>query len=181
MIEYIDLPKEMAQERDAQGRLRIWAGSPAIHFFSIPFLERMTADSNRMPFHLARKKVPCLDAQGVPTEPEQENALKFEKFIFDVLPQADRYVVLETSRREEFTPLKNAEGADSPEAVRLALSTLAADWIEAAGGTVPHTPQGEPAVPLEISPLYALDREEFAARWAQERGPVAIDAPRYFG
>ena len=124
IIEYSDLPEELGARRDDQGRLWIWAGSPAIHFFSVDFLRRMTADGERMPFHVAHKKVPYLDAHGNRVEPKKENALKFEKFIFDVLPQADRWAVVETTRREEFEPLKNATGPDSPETVKRAMSNL---------------------------------------------------------
>jgi UDP-N-acetylglucosamine/UDP-N-acetylgalactosamine diphosphorylase len=178
MIEYSDLPAGLARQTDAEGRLRLWAGSPAIHVFDLDFLAQVTADSEGMPFHLARKKVSHLDETGNLVDPTEENALKFEKFIFDVLPHADRWVVVETSRREEFEPLKNATGPDSPETVRRALTRLAADWLEAAGVQVPRDNQGEPAVPLEASPLFALDREEFADKLGK---PVAIDGPRYFG
>jgi UDP-N-acetylglucosamine/UDP-N-acetylgalactosamine diphosphorylase len=181
MIEYIDLPRDLARQTDEHGRLRIWAGSPAIHWFSIDFLERMTANQERMPFHLARKKVPHRNERGEHVEPAKENALKFEKFIFDVLPQAERWTVVETSRREEFEPLKNATGPDSPESVRRALTRLAADWLGAAGVAVPRDDRGEPAVALEVSPLFALDGEEFAAKVASLGKPVAIDGPRYFG
>ena len=95
-----------------------------------------------LPFHVARKKAPYVDESGRPVQPDKENALKFERFIFDVLPLAERWAVVETSRREEFAPLKNATGADSPEAVKQAISDLAADWLEAAGVTVPRTEGG---------------------------------------
>jgi UDP-N-acetylglucosamine/UDP-N-acetylgalactosamine diphosphorylase len=181
MIEYSDLPRELGEARDEQGRLRIWAGSPAIHIFALDFLDRVAARDDLLPFHFARKKVPHLDESGRRVEPGKENALKFEKFIFDVLPLAERWTVVETARREEFEPLKNPTGADSPESVRRALSRLAADWLEAAGVRVPRDGQGDPAVPLEVSPLFALDREEFAAKLAKLGKPVAIDGPRYFG
>jgi UDP-N-acetylglucosamine/UDP-N-acetylgalactosamine diphosphorylase len=162
IIEYSDLPKELAEQRDATGRLRIWAGSPAIHYFSVDFLERVTRGHTRMPFHVARKKVPHIDERGNHVEPTKENALKFEMFIFDVLPRADRWTVVETSRREEFVPLKNATGADSPAVVKQAISDRAGDWLTRAGVSVPRRPDGSVAVPLEISPLYALDAEELA-------------------
>ena len=164
VIEYSDLPDSLANERDANGRLRLWAGSPAIHIFDMDFLVRVTEGVGLLPFHLARKKVPYLAANGKVVQPQRENALKFERFIFDVLPLAERWLVLETSHREEFAPLKNAEGPDSPKTVQAALTNLAADWLTRAGVDVPRTENGEPAVPLEISPLFALDAEEFAAR-----------------
>jgi UDP-N-acetylglucosamine/UDP-N-acetylgalactosamine diphosphorylase len=181
IIEYSDLPEDLARQTVAGGGLRIWAGSPAIHIFDLEFLAYVTADAERLPFHLARKKVPYLDEAGKVLEPAKENALKFERFIFDVLPLAERWAVVEASRREEFEPLKNATGPDSPETVRRALGRLAAEWLEAAGVHVPRDSQGEPAVPLEVSPLFALDREEFAARLARLGKPVAIDGPRCFG
>jgi UDP-N-acetylglucosamine/UDP-N-acetylgalactosamine diphosphorylase len=176
IIEYSDLPKELARQTDAHGRLRIWAGSPAIHLFAVDFLARVSADPARLPFHLARKKVPCIDAEGRPVRPEKENALKFEKFIFDVLPLAERWTVVETSRREEFAPLKNATGPDSEPTVRQAVSDLAADWLQRVGVRVPRRSDGSSAVPLEISPLFALDPEELAGK--VDRG-LRVEGPTY--
>jgi UDP-N-acetylglucosamine/UDP-N-acetylgalactosamine diphosphorylase len=176
MIEYSDLPEELARQTDDCGRLRIWAGSPAIHCFALDFLERVTCGQTRIPFHLARKKVPCLDAAGCLNQPERENALKFEMFIFDVLPLARRWTVVETDRAEEFVPLKNASGADSPEAVRRAISNLGANWLEKAGVAVPRNEQGDAAVPIEISPLLALDADELAARVPSG---LRVDGPLY--
>ena len=125
-----------------------------------------------MPFHLALKKVPYLDESGRLAEPERENALKFERFIFDVLPLAERWTVVETSRREEFEPLKNATGPNSPETVRQALIDLAADWLARAGVAVPL------GVPVEVSPLFALDAEELAAkadRGQRMEGPCYLE------
>jgi UDP-N-acetylglucosamine/UDP-N-acetylgalactosamine diphosphorylase len=164
IIEYSDLPKHLAEERDANGQLRLWAGSPAIHIFAIDFLARITQGTSRLPFHYARKKVPCLDASGQLVQPEKENALKFEMFIFDALPMAERWTVVETSHREEFEPLKNATGKDSPETVKQAISDLAADWLAQAGVAVPRREDGKAALALEISPLYALDAEELAKK-----------------
>jgi UDP-N-acetylglucosamine/UDP-N-acetylgalactosamine diphosphorylase len=173
MIEYSDLPLEMAQQTDDNGRLRLWAGSPAIHFFDVDYLTRMTTGAGLIPFHVARKKVACLDEAGLPTKPQAENALKFERFIFDVLPLAERWAVVETSRREEFAPLKNATGDDSPETAKQAISDLAGDWLEAASVAVPR----REGFALEVSPLFALDAEEFAAKVNRA---ATIDGPRYF-
>jgi UDP-N-acetylglucosamine/UDP-N-acetylgalactosamine diphosphorylase len=176
IIEYSDLPEDLARQTDEQGRLRIWAGSPAIHLFAVDFLARVTQGRTRIPFHVARKKVPYINDTGTLVTPTKENALKFEMFIFDVLPLADRWTVVETTRHEEFVPLKNATGPDSPQTVRQALSNLAADWLAQAGVAVPRRVNGDAAVPLEISPLLALDAEELAAR--VDRG-LRIEGPMY--
>ena len=163
--------------RDAQGRLQLWAGSPAIHLFDVNFLANIAAEN--MPWHLARKKVPCLDAAGNVVQPECENALKFEKFIFDVLPLAERWTVVNTTRRSEFEPLKNATGPESPASVRQAISTQAADWLEQAGIAVPRDDKGHAAVPMEISPLFALDADELAKK--VDQGLRVKDKPVYLG
>src|SRR5262249_25064041 len=118
IIEYSDLPEALARQTDAAGGLRIWAGNTPIHLFWIDFLARVTQGATRIPYHVARKKVPYLDENGRLVEPAKENALKFELFIFDVLPLAERWTAVETTRRDEFMPLKNATGADSPATVR---------------------------------------------------------------
>lgn len=164
IIEYSDLPAEMASERGADGTLAFRAGSPAIHLFSVDFLKRVTGGGG-LPFHVAKKKVPHYDpAAGRAVTPETENALKFERFVFDALPLADRWLVVETRREEEFAPLKNATGADSPESVRRALVRLHAGWLEAAGAAVPRDAAGDPVHPVEVSPLAALAADDLRGR-----------------
>ncbi len=170
IIEYSDLPESLARATDEQGRPRLWAGNPAIHLFDLVFLKRVTG-STGMPWHLARKKVPYMDEKGQTVTPQKENALKFERFIFDVLPLAERWTVLETNRADEFAPVKNAEGVDSPQTSRQGISSLAAAWARRAGLDVAAN------VMLEVSPLFALDAEEFAAK---VKGPGRVDRPTYW-
>jgi UDP-N-acetylglucosamine/UDP-N-acetylgalactosamine diphosphorylase len=177
IIEYSDLPPELGRQTDEKGRLRIWAGSPAIHFFDLDFLARVAGKADSLPFHKARKKVPYLDEDGQVIQPQRENALKFERFIFDLLPLAERWVVLETTHEDEFAPLKNASGADSPEAVVQAMSEQAARWLTQAGVDVPRGPDGRLKFPLEISPLFALDAEELARRLPPT---TRIEGPTFF-
>jgi UDP-N-acetylglucosamine/UDP-N-acetylgalactosamine diphosphorylase len=178
IIEYSDLPPELARQTDDQGRLQLWAGNPAIHLFAVDFLRRVTRGETRLPFHVARKKVPHLDETGQSINPDKENALKFEMFIFDALPMADRWVVVESSRREEFAPVKNATGVDSPATAKQAISDLAADWLTHAGVQVTRDAEGTVSPGLEISPLFALDAAELATK-VKEGSVVA--APTYFG
>ncbi len=178
IVEYSDLSDELAHAADASGRLRLWAGSPAIHLFSVPFLERVTGDPDKLPLHLARKKVPHIDERGRHVEPTVENALKFERFIFDVLPAAERWTVVESLRADEFAPLKNATGADSPATTEAALSEQAAAWLTAAGAEVPREADGSLVYALEVSPLVALDAAEFAEKFDKK---TTIEGPRYWG
>jgi UDP-N-acetylglucosamine/UDP-N-acetylgalactosamine diphosphorylase len=178
VIEYSDLPTRLAEQRDPDGRLTHWAGSIAIHVFSRAFLERITTGGLSLPIHRAHKKVEYVDAVGIRRVPDQPNAIKFEMFIFDSLPMAERAVVVETDRSVEFEPLKNARGPDSPESVRALFIRHAAAWLERAGVAFPRHADGTPAVGVEISPLAGLDPDEFAAR-LNDRSPVT--APTYFG
>jgi UDP-N-acetylglucosamine/UDP-N-acetylgalactosamine diphosphorylase len=164
IIEYSDLPESLGRQTDENGQLRIWAGSPAIHLFHLDFLTEITQAPGRIPYHVARKKVPHIDEKGKPVDPQRENALKFEMFIFDVLPMAQRWTVVETTREEEFVPLKNATGPDSPAFVRQAMSNQAGRWLEKAIVQVPKDADNNVTVPLEISPLFALDSDELAAK-----------------
>jgi UDP-N-acetylglucosamine/UDP-N-acetylgalactosamine diphosphorylase len=158
IVEYSDLPADMAAERDAAGTLRYRAGSPAIHLFGVHFLEKVTARGTGLQYHVARKKVPYYDpAAGATVTPTAENALKFELFVFDALPMAERWLAVETKRDEEFAPLKNATGADSPETVHRLMTRLHAGWLAAAGARVVRNARGDPGFPVEVSPLFALD------------------------
>jgi UDP-N-acetylglucosamine/UDP-N-acetylgalactosamine diphosphorylase len=158
IIEYSDLPADVARETDPAGVLLLWAGSTAIHVFSRAFLERALGREDALPFHIAHKKVPYCDEHGTLIEPAKENAYKFERFIFDLLPAAEKAFVLETDRPTEFNPIKNATGADSPDSTRTALLSLHRAWLRTAGAQV------DDATPIEISPLFALDAEEVRAK-----------------
>ncbi|MBO0698806.1 MAG: UDPGP type 1 family protein [Zavarzinella sp.] len=176
IVEYSDLPDELAHLTDRNGRLVYRAGSPAIHLFDIEFLRRVTQGEHRLPFHVARKKVPHVDANGERVCPATENALKFEMFVFDALPMADRWLVMESPREEEFSPVKNANGVDSPATAKVAIANLAGSWLEKAGVRVARNSEGNVAEPLEISPRFAMDADELAARVWPGR---VVDGPLY--
>jgi UDP-N-acetylglucosamine/UDP-N-acetylgalactosamine diphosphorylase len=164
MIEYSDLTTELAERREPDGRLQLWAGNIAVHLFERTFVESLVSGDNPLPFHRALKKVPFIDETGSLIEPAEPNAMKFETFIFDALPLAERWVLAETDRAVEFEPLKNATGPDSPASVRQRMSDLYADWLEAAGAQVPRRPDGSVPFGVEISPLFALDASELKTK-----------------
>jgi len=174
VVEYSDLPDEVAQLRNPDGTLRYWAGSIAVHIISLDLLHRGALSSSGLPFHIARKKVPHVDPAGRRCEPERPNALKFERFIFDLLHQTKRALVVEVDRQEAFAPLKNAPGAseDSPETVQSQMMELHRSLLRKVGARVAQ------GTPVEISSLFALDAEELA-----EKIPpgTVIDKPVYFG
>jgi len=162
VIEYIHLPDHAASRRKPDGSLEIWAGSIGVHAIALAFLERMAASPDALPFHRACKKTPYVDSAGRQVTPAAPNAIKFERFIFDLLPKAQNAVLVEVDRQRHFAPLKNASGEkeDTPETVRCAMIALHAGWLRQAGAEVAE------GVPVEISPLVALDAEELAERIA---------------
>jgi UDP-N-acetylglucosamine/UDP-N-acetylgalactosamine diphosphorylase len=173
VVEYSDVPDELAAQRDADGELAYWAGSIAVHCIEVAFVRELTEGGLRLPYHRALKRVPHVDADGRPVDPEEPNAVKFETFLFDALPSARRSVTVEARREDTFSPIKNADGADSPATARRDLNRLHARWLEAAGARVPRDADGEP-VDLEIDPRCALDAEELARRLP---AGTVIDAP----
>lgn len=160
VIEYSDFPSDVAEQCDDTGSLTFWAGSIAVHVFAVDFLQRALKLKDALPFHVARKKVPHVDASGQLVQPSEPNALKFERFIFDLLPHAKNAIVVEYPEREVFAPLKNASGADrdTPEYVRQHMCDQHRRWLNAADVKVAD------GVPAEISPLWALDATGVAAR-----------------
>lgn len=175
VIEYSDLPDDVAARRQPDGSLALWAGSIAVHAFAVAFLERMADQADSLPFHRAKKKVPYVDlATGNIVQPAEPNAIKFERFIFDLMPAAENALVVEVEPARQFAPLKNASGLpqDTPESVRSQIVALHTEWLRQAGVVV------YPGVPVEISPLFALDAQEAARRAA---GLPPITQATYFG
>jgi UDP-N-acetylglucosamine/UDP-N-acetylgalactosamine diphosphorylase len=171
IIEYSDLPKEAAHRLNAAGELELWAGSTAIHIFSREFLNRLTAAQWNLPFHVAHKAVPHMAAEtGDIVAPKEPNAYKFERFIFDVLPEARKALVVEADRKREFAPLKNASGVHSADDVKCSLVAVFRDWLTTAGVKIPAD------TAVEISPLVAIDAPEFAAKVQSGLQPVKSDA-----
>jgi len=176
IIEYSDLnplPDEIVERRTADGAPVFWAGNTAIHIFNSVFLERMARCGTALPLHVAHKAVGHLDAAGQKVEPQRPNAHKFERFIFDLLPEARQAVVVEVDEAQAFAPLKNAPGEsrDTVETVQAQMIALHGDWLRAAGCEV------SPGVAVEISPRFAQSAQELAA---QIQPGLVVTKPRYF-
>ena len=163
VIEYSDLPRELAEARTASGALKFNAGSIAIHVLAVDFVRKLDEEAKRgagLPFHRADKKVPHLDVvTGERVEPDEPNAVKLEAFVFDALPFAARSVTLETDRVEEFAPIKNAEGVDSPASSMQLQSLRAGRWLERRGVRVPFRDSQVDAV-IELSHLTAIEPQD---------------------
>ncbi len=175
VVEYSDLPAELAAATNNAGTLRYNAGSIAVHALGVGFVEKLNTDARfELPYHRADKKIPCIDPEsGAPLSPAMNNGVKLERFVFDALPLCERSIVLEADRVEEFAPIKNApgSGADSPESCSSIQTLRAARWLEVAGVAVPKNPDGSPDCVLEISPRTASTADELKSA----RLPAAIE------
>lgn len=171
VIEYSDLPAELARARDPDGSLLFAAGSIAVHLLGVSFVDRLNTDpSFALPWHRAEKKTACIDPEtGRAIEPREPNSVKLERFVFDALAFCESSIVLQTRREEEFAPIKNASGVDSAESSRALQSARAARWLASAGVAVPMKPDGTPDCTLEISPLTALEPADLKRARLPER------------
>jgi UDP-N-acetylglucosamine/UDP-N-acetylgalactosamine diphosphorylase len=139
VVEYTEIAPEYREARDGKGQLVYDAGNLAVHAFEVDFVRRIAGEAERwLPWHVSAKKIPTVDRFGAPLSPDEPNGFKLERFVFDALRAADRVCIVETSR-DEYGPIKNATGADSPESSRRELSRRYRRWIEAAGLRAPSS------------------------------------------
>ena len=179
VIEYSDLPESVAEQTNPDGSLKIWAGSIAVHIFNVELLHRASRNAESLPFHYARKKMPFVEIKsegltppGTRINPEKENAIKFERFIFDLLPSAKNAVVVEVDPFNHYAPLKNAPGSasNSPETVQWDISEMHSSWLRQIGAIV------QEGTPIEISPFFADSPQVLAEKITPNQ---TFDKPTY--
>ena len=169
IIEYSDLHKAVDDRRlsvaDIErktpgGEPVFWAGSIAVHAFDVAFLQRVAADAESLPFHRAVKKVPYVNERGELVRPDEPNAIKFERFIFDLLPEARNAIVVEVDRASHYAPVKNKPGSPdcTPEAAQAQMTAVYTAWLREAGVEVAD------GVNVEISPLRARSAAELRGK-----------------
>jgi UDP-N-acetylglucosamine/UDP-N-acetylgalactosamine diphosphorylase len=159
-IEYSELSDKERRAFNPDGTLKFGMGNPAIYLFDVDFIEKINQSNAALSYHKAIKKVPCIDENGCKVKPAENNAAKFEMFIFDALKHAEKSIVMEVAREEEFSPVKNAEGEDSPDTAKQSMINMFGRWLREAGIEIPTDGTGNVTGTIEVSPLYALDAEE---------------------
>jgi len=161
VIEYSEINKygDMKDLRDQKGNLVYNASHVCMNMFSTKFLRNIcNSKLNSLPFHVASKKIPCVNSKGETETPKSENGWKLEMFIFDVFDFATTAVGFEVLREEEFSPLKNppSDPKDSPVSCRAHLSALHKKYIKRAGGIL----EGPEDALFEIDPLLTHSGED---------------------
>ncbi len=161
-IEYSELSSEKVRERKEDGSLLFNSGNIAIHMLNRNFVEKLNSEENKgLPYHLAVKDAVALVVKSGTHTLEYIKSIKPEMFIFDALSFAKRSATLEVERSEEFSPVKNSEGKDSPETARRAMVERCIKWIYKSGKQDLFPKEAS----VEISPLFAFDVEGFCARF----------------
>ncbi len=172
IVEYTEVTPEQTRARNAAGELIYRWGSPAMHCWSVAFLAGLAQRGYQVPLHRSAKPLKAWvdgDVREVP-------GWKSERFIFDLIPEAQVSLGLQLDRDGEFAPVKNKDGADSPHtAVEFAHRQYVA-WLSEAGVAVKLPENAR----IEISPIFAATRAQFLARWDQRvnelRGDFYLEA-----
>ncbi len=99
-VEYIELSEEMRNKRDNNGELVYGEANIISHLLNIEAIEKIT--NYKLQYHIAKKN----------------GLYKFETFIFDAFEHFDDMLVMRVKREDEFAPIKNKEGVDSPETAK---------------------------------------------------------------
>lgn len=116
IIEYIELSEEMRYAKSENGDLIYGDANIVGHLLAIEAIEKIAL--NDLDYHVAVKKNAFIDENLSEINPEEPNSYKFEAFIFDGFKFLDDMAIFRVKREEEFAPIKNKEGADSPETAK---------------------------------------------------------------
>jgi UDP-N-acetylglucosamine pyrophosphorylase len=99
-------------------RTRLNLGNLAVYLYEFGFLKECVEHRGELPIHRSHKKIPYYDPaiNGI-VRPTSNNGYKQETFIFDLftLCLPEHFGVQPVVPDEEFAPIKNATGQDSPE------------------------------------------------------------------
>lgn len=169
VVEYSEIDSETAEAKDSKQPelLKFRAANIVNHYYSFRFLESIPQWVDKLPHHVARKKIPYVDTEkGETIKPEKPNGIKLEQFVFDVFPllSLEKFACLEVRREDEFSPLKNAKGTgeDDPDTSKKDILQQGKRWVQAAGAVV--VGEGGEAQGVEVSPLISYVRPRRDAR-----------------
>ena len=116
VIEYSEMPEKMAEEVDSDGELKYGEAHIMCNLYTIEAIEKISKET--LIYHSAFKKNSYIDENGKEVIPQEENSYKFESFIFDAFELFDDIAILRGKREDDFAPVKNKEGVDSPKTAK---------------------------------------------------------------
>lgn len=157
VVEYSEIDSATAEAMDPKQPkvLKFRAANIVNHYYSFRFLESIPRWADKLPHHVARKKIPYVDTEsGTTVSPTKPNGIKLEQFVFDCFPMLDlkQFACMEVKREDEFSPLKNARGTgeDDPDTSKRDIMDQGKRWLAAAGATVVSEKKEDG---VEVSPL----------------------------
>ena len=116
VIEYTEISKEMSKEKNENGDLKYGESHILCNLFNIQAIDKLSTD--KLPYHCAHKKANYMDENKNIIIAKEPNAYKFEAFLFDAFESLDDMVIMRVKREDEFAPIKNADGVDSPQTAK---------------------------------------------------------------
>ena len=116
VIEYTELPEKMAEEVDENGELKYGESHIMCNLYTIDAIEKISKEI--LMYHSAFKKNSYIDEKGIEVVPDKPNSYKFESFIFDAFEFFDDIAILRGKREDDFAPVKNKDGVDSPKTAK---------------------------------------------------------------
>lgn len=160
LVEYSELPKHVADEKTEKGVLKYRYGNTAIHLLNLDFIERCLA--YRLPIHIAHKRA----KHWVKGNFVEDDCFKLERFIFDALIHANKAILFEVKREQEFSPVKNADGNDSLETCLNDQILRWHVWLNSVLSVdKAHKTEKNGKELVEISPLFADNFSDFLEAW----------------
>lgn len=164
--EYSELSDQERHATDLDGNLVYRCANISQYCLDIDFISRVSAQP--LPLHLAYKKAKYLSASGEVINPDEPNAWKFEKFIFDMLPFAKKSEVLVYPRENCFAPLKNSSGENSPETVQEAMMRCDREVFQKITGVEVYTKE------FELAQDFYYPTEALKNKWKGQPLPDAF-------
>ena len=116
VIEYSEMPDKMAEEVDEEGELKYGEAHIMCNLYTIEAIEKISKET--LIYHSAFKKNSYIDENGKEVIPTEPNSFKFESFIFDAFELFDDIAILRGKREDDFAPVKNKDGVDSPKTAK---------------------------------------------------------------
>lgn len=163
VIEYSEFPENEKHSTNSDGSLKHICANLSMFVFQMDFIKKAVKEN--IPLHMAHKAVKMLLADGRSTQSPEPNAWKFEKFIFDVLPLAEKVGALLYPRNRCFAPLKNSIGTNSIETVQAALLANDREVFFEITGKIP------PSFPFELSQEFYYPTPELLQKWKMQELP----------
>lgn len=174
VVEYGHAPEYILRKYDQKDQLVFSVGNIAVHLLDRQFAQRM-ANFNGLPFHRVRNRIVHERTAVL----DNANAIKFERLIFDALPEAKNPVLMEVLREEEFSPVKNAAGKDSPDSCKKDQLQQWVRWLRKVGVDIPYEQGHMPWLNIEISPLFGDTESVFVEKWKLLEPKPRLDQEAY--